>query len=741
MKSVITAICLLISLVIIFVIISRKDFYSNNDVVVQETVTMTNNTSIVETEPKPTDATAVKSVENKKDAPIPPTHSHTRTVIAETKTSVDEKPAPAAVPVATTNEAKLLNEEALDYVNAKMEKLEPFYKLYEGQKIETFSVQGTIRAVSEIPDPALNDYPNCLYTVFVELDSILSDTSADHQMPYEVILNIPVMKDKEISKERVFFPGDQIVCMCAEYDSMPQGIQEIQLSDDIQSFEHQQYYALRINKVSAFSTDGKKDFAKREIRILPIRSLPKDEKVIELRRKRIQSEIERIEEELKKHGGSFAAWKEEYKPIGEKYKKLCDEEYKGWINDSYFSATGKESTYNTKAYIEWILPYKQYLEKNNIDLIVLRYPSRSDFAARVLAADVFQENPAWVEHYYNCLKNDIDIVDPMPEMWRHRFDYPLFYFYGHARDIHPLEGELKTAAKVISDILQERYCNILKKDSFSLQKVFIDNNELYVYPEGHPSYSSTQPIEFDGVTRQNKSMSFLSVNSGSPILFLSSSLFGYREMQAVGASVPHYLCFYLQSLMDWKYQSGVENSMLRNLISSSEILNNRRAVVMVGRYDSWNGGPVFPKYYLEDIDRISFGTRHNFFSPDITVINDSCKTNIDDDGSLSVLRDQQLNSAGDISVKINIQISPPSTSGCKTCMMRVNLKDKNNKIMIRSYVDSKMIDYVELSNIILDKTDLYADLLIPLSKDMSPVQISLSSRKRFAVSDIELWYY
>ena len=93
------------------------------------------------------------------------------------------------------------------------------------------------------------------------------------------------------------------------------------------------------------------------------------------------------------------------------------------------------------------MPYKKYLEENNIDLIVLRIPSKWDFAARVLASDDFHENPEWVEHYYECLKNDIEIVDPMPEMWNHRFDFPLFYFYHVPSEIHPFEGQAFISAQ------------------------------------------------------------------------------------------------------------------------------------------------------------------------------------------------------------------------------------------------------------------------------------------------------
>lgn len=644
---------------------------------------------------------------------------------------------PAAIPVATIEEAKRLNDQAIEYALKERERKEPFYKDYENLNLEIVSFQGTIRAISEIPDPETNDYPNCLYSVFVELDSVLTDTPMSNEVSYEVILNIPIMKDKKIKKDNILRPGDMVLCECAEYDSMPQSIQEIQLSDDIQSFEHQQYFALRVEKISEFKTDGKKDFAEKVITILPIQSLPKDEKSAEIRHRRIQKEIQRIEDELKKHGGTFEAWKTEYKPIAEKYKELCSSGFRGWIKDSYFSATGSESSYRTKEYIEWILPYKKYLEQNNIDLIILRYPKRSDFAARVLTSDDFQENPAWVEHYYECLKNDIEIVDPMPMMWENRFKYPLFYFYGQDTDIHPFEGELKVAAESLSYILKDRY-SYTRDYSLSFQKRAI-NRKLYLYPEGHSHFASDVPIEFDGLSRQDKTISYLSTNSGSPFLFLSSSVFGYREMQALGASVPHYASFFLQTIVDWKYQSGVVNSMIRNLVSSPGVLNNRRAVIMVGRYDSWRSGPKIPKYFFENVDKITFYRKYDFRSPDISVTSDSCKSLVTDDGILDVSEDSS--NQGPLSVKIDFRLPSLSNHKAKTYMIRVNLKDKKKKTMLELYSEGEKIDFEELPNISVDQTDLCADLFVPIKGDLSSIQIVAFSSSKYSIKDIEIWYY
>lgn len=174
MKSVITAICLLIPLVIIFVIIDRKDFYSGDDVVQEQTVTEMKPTTVtmlmpveqpaetkpvkvkpaetrpvtetkpaetklvVETKTTETKPAETKPVSETKPGEITPT-VETKSAIAakpvaetkladvkpvtetkpaetkpvETMAVSEEKPAPVAIPVVTAEEAEKLNAEAV----------------------------------------------------------------------------------------------------------------------------------------------------------------------------------------------------------------------------------------------------------------------------------------------------------------------------------------------------------------------------------------------------------------------------------------------------------------------------------------------------------------------------------------------------------------------------------------------------------------------------------------------------
>ena len=661
---------------------------------------------------------------------------------AETKSATDirlgSKQTPAAVPVATEEEAKKLNEAAIAYSLAEKERREPFYK---GIALESVRFQGTVRATSAVPDPEKNDYDNCLYAIFVEIDSILSGVSSNTEIAGEAIIAVPIMKDKVLLHDNIFLPGDKICCTCAEYDVMPQEIQEIQLSDDIQSYEHQQYYPFEIRKISCFLDGGNRSFAKRKITVLPIQSLPKDEKTIALRKEHIQNELARIEEEIKKHGGAFEKWKEEYKPIAQKNKQLSSEKPKIWINDSFFAAGGDgwETAYKTQEYIRGIMPYKEYLNQNNIDLIIVRIPSKWDFAARVLASDDFHENPAWVEHYYECLKNDIEIIDPMPAMWEHRFDFPLFYFFNEPSETHPFEGQAFISAMVLSNVLK-RYSFPLSEQPIELENfVFETNQTRYFWPEGNPRFNPKENIIFKRAIREKKALGALSINTGSPFVFLSNSFFAYPK-RTEGASVPAYTAFFLQHVPDWFYQDGVNNPMLRNLIADYQALSNRKAVIMVGHPDNWNGSfPPFPKYIVDNAKSITLEKTLDFLSPGIKILDDgSFLFTKDKEGITHFTQNTHKENAGK---SFRIELSVPNLEGKNTCMLRINFGI--NSFLTTIITDSatkEIIDQTTLS----PNTNQHADYYIPVSDDSRRISVEFSSsfpNRKFSVKNIELWYY
>lgn len=779
MKQLIVPIAIIIALITFFIVVDCKEFSRHDDVQTVQSESPTTNKKptvsvpemkpitevkptveakpVVEIKPvaeakpntdpkpagtKPVDETKpaeVKPIAETKPAETKPVAETQTDKPAETKpqvqTNLEEKLLPAAVPVVTAEEAEKLNAEAMEYAIAEQDRREPFRRLYQNNKLNEIRFEGTINAVSSVPIPSENDYNDCLYSVFIELESFIVESSTGKVPPKEIIVNIPIMKDKMIINDNKFDPGDKIFIEAAEYDAMPQEIQEIQLSDDIQSFEHQYYFAKTIRRIASFSERGCSDFASREISILPIQTLPKDEKAALLRKERIQNEIAKIEEEIKKHGGSFENWKEEYKSIANKYSKLREDGFRGWIGNAYFSAAGSETQgYKTKQYISDLIPYKKYLEEQNIDLIVVRIPSKWDFAARVLASDDFQENPVWIEHYYECLKNDIEIIDPMQEMWKERFEHPLFYFYQVDAEVHPFEGMYLPTARLLSDILS-RY-NFQNEDNISLGDTFfgtgsgLATNCLY-YPKGNIFFCENEnprQLSFKCLLLNKEKIGRLKLNSGSPFVCVSASMFGYPAMQDQGASLPHYLSYYLQHMVDWKYQSGSGNTILQNLLSDRYSLNKRKAVILMGNFGQ--GFPCIPKYLVDNAEKINLIETINFESIQKTN-NDSFESQIQN--GVSMVKAKQT--------KIRFEIEIPPMPNLKTCMIRINIPVflTPNKSFV-SVFDSndKELD----STSCVEGKNLKCDLFVPAPGEQQKMSVVITPNNKgfyFAIKNIELW--
>ncbi len=702
MKSVITAICLLITLVILFVIIiDFQDLFSGNDVILQEETTTKNTTPIAKTESM--QATNTKEIET------------------SVETRREEKNVPSAVPVLSPEEAELLIKEQKD----------PFFSLYENTEFETVCFEGTVRSVSKIPDLQKNDYPDCLYVVRLDVNSFQANSPLSERITKELYIVVPILKDNVVISSYVLKAGDKIICNSALYDDMPQTINEIQLSDDFQSFEDSYYYILEIKKTNAFCNNGIKEFAKKELSIPSIQAMPKDENACFLRKERIEKEILRIEEEIKQHGGSFSAWKTEYKTIAEKFKNLRNEKWKGWIGDSYYSTgEGGELSYNTNAFIEGILPYKKYLEKKGIDLIILRIPHKEDFAARVLGSETFQENPAWVEHYYNCLKNDIEIVDPMPEMWNHRFDLPVFYFYW-TEQTHPGEGMHFYAAKYLASIL-ERYGNQPEPDSFSIKRVKTTGNKAdLLYPPGNDKFPSGTNIEYYQVLQGGNVLGDLEQSSGSPFLFVSNSFFG--KVPINDESLPKYVTYHLQNKVDWLYQPSKHQSLFRILFYNMDLLSNRKAVIVIGMGGMWSSIPAMPRYYSDDVSKITLEKTIHF--DELSIF----------DNNQYLFKETGEGIQIDYNTKrsFSFNVTLPTVSEMQICILRI--KFYANSFPRITAIDSQDGSIIESSVQPSVDVNRYCEFYIPVKNDPRDITIKFdyaaSEPNTTYFEKCELWYY
>jgi len=277
------------------------------------------------------------------------------------------------------------------------ENADVFMKQSDLKGIQPIAISGTIAKVSAIPDPEKNDYDNCLYCV--ELTDI--KMSANAKYSHQLILAIPIMKNKQLITNNILKEKQKIVVNAIEYEKVPEYVKQIQLSDTIENFEAPMYYFLNFEK----DIDPGRLDAQIPEKIItlpkPLEPSPVDVSAREARKKRIQFELAKANQIFAEYG-DISSRRKKYADVVKKIQQMQKENKKGWINGSFFASPGYFwiSDKAADAFIRSLLPYKKYLEQNNIDLILLKVPMKGELSSKVfLSTDTYTDNPLWVDFY------------------------------------------------------------------------------------------------------------------------------------------------------------------------------------------------------------------------------------------------------------------------------------------------------------------------------------------------------
>lgn len=354
----------------------------------------------------------------------------------------------------------------------------------------------------------------------------------------------------------------------------------------------------------------------------------------------------------------------------------------------------------------------------------------------MLASDEFRENPAWVEHCLECLKNDIEIIDPMPEMWKERFDFPLFYFYNAAEEFHPCEGAAWAVAKEIATVL-ERYPFQKTEQEIELRDYRIEFEENTVFwPEGNEKLGPTSDFVFKQAVQGDEPLGVV-LRSGSPFLFFSNSWLWYPQ-GALGASVPGYTAYFLQARPDWFYRQGDFNPLARHLADSG-ILHSRRAVIMVGAPETWKGFPPMPRYIEDGARRIALEKTISASSEEITIDGkDSFLHSVSEGGEVHFeANDKTPEQRAD---HFDMRFEIPGMEGKHACMVRVNT-GRTSHVLVH-LVDEERDCILDTHSLLPDKRHA-VDFFVPLTEQATSVEIRFQPKDQWGLSveNIELWYY
>ncbi len=524
MKSVITAFCLLIPLVILFIVIDRKDFYSGDDVAIQkEAVTSKPTTAatlkpaekpaetkpaevkppvirpVTETKPVETKpVTETKLVETKplKAKPTETKQVTETTPVAETKLAVEKPaetvaetksmPTPTAVPVITAEEAVKLNEFALFLAN----------------NIKKTVVEGEIVERSELPDPQKSDYPNCRFTALFNGNSIRSG----EECPKEFVLIVEGFVGYKILKENNIENGDRIECSIIPFEKLPTEYQETQQADDLNLYLLERYYATDIRIIKSFSDSA--DFPKSGIYFSdsddeyvsifdrhinpPISMELNDNQNSEIRKtlKQMQSLLEDYSESrIREINKEFhEAWEIEKKKDASDFNRVVLNGQKlVWRNiDNTFWSLPEEYTllsqpdHLTSDTLACFSALKKACMNNGVHFIVSLIPNRDVISARVINSKFNDISDLQTATYVKQLSEiGIECVYCSDIIVREYKRFPHAYMY--PSDPHPAD----TAQDVITDILANKLCRYsLDQELESDSEEFVSAYEnLVVWPD------------------------------------------------------------------------------------------------------------------------------------------------------------------------------------------------------------------------------------------------------------------
>lgn len=423
MKSAVTAICMLIALVIIFVVINRRDFfYSGSDA-----ATVQEESAKGETGPT--------------------------SVIIPQEMTTEKALAPAAVPVVTAEEAERLNVFAIFLAGVK-----------------TTVVEGEIVERSELPDPQKSDYPNCRFTAHFKGNSIQSGEPC----PKELSLIIEGFENYRILPNNDIKNGDKVQLTIFPFEELPEDDQAIQQADDLGLFLLESYYVIDIQTIKDYTnnelmsisgisfSDGNNVFCSLFDRHInpPLPNQVCGEQALSVRKdlERMNFLLGRIDEKrIREVNKEFAeAWEKEKAKDAPNYNRVGNYVWRNLENSFWTLPIENHGILEkpemmSQQMLDCFLSLKRVLEAHGVHLIVSLVPRMNAISARVINKEFKDVPDIQTATYVKQLSEiGIETIYASDQIIDNYNRYPFAFFV--PENPHPSD----TTQDVLTDILAER---------------------------------------------------------------------------------------------------------------------------------------------------------------------------------------------------------------------------------------------------------------------------------------------
>ena len=496
---------------------------------------------------------------------------------------------PCAVPMAAPEEAEQYNAEAIDY----------FRRLFDKTVLE-----GEIVAISQCPDPETIDYPDCNLTATVQINDV-SKT--------KISLVIPCIRNSRIIISDTMKEKSLIAFSLRDERTLSEEEEGIQLVDDNQDFELDQYYCDYLRQIDKYCKLSR--YVMKSIEIIQydptIVLTDEDQKRKE---KHIKNEIERLDKII----SSFSM--DDAKVFSDNYSEFIKdvETKQPYVEIEYTDGSKKifpfDLAFPPKAFPSLALSNNlekmkhnakvtasiaKYLQERGISLLVVIVPHPYEaYIDRLhLSNKLSTYNINRVLYMKQLLQFGIDVLDIEP-MIEDNLMSPFHYSLLFKRDFHPSEmGAYYYSQYIFDHLYQYDGVKNLIKNDYSAEIKHDKESILY-----HGEYFK----DMDTISISEDS---IPINKQSPLLFVGDS-FTYTS------HIRNYLAFFFKTKINPISRGGSLTTTAQLIQSrSSEISPNTKMCILFntschlgGRFNDLvdEGIQIYPNSALNNTDNLYF---------------------------------------------------------------------------------------------------------------------------------------
>lgn len=324
---------------------------------------------------------------------------------------------------------------------------------------------------SPLPDLTRSEYKDCLFSAEISIVRSLSGAKTDRHL----VAFFPGFLDRKLQPEAQFKLGDVVRVRLVPFQRVPRAIQELQRSDAVDDFALTAWLCMASVKlddstalsdraaVGEFFTD---ESSRPSEAPAPV-TYPRSERAFTLRKQQIDADRQRIDADLARNGGNWAAWENRLHAFHRDlrrqlaasptsridsgkfhFRSMTEHSYRELCDDMDAGRAGP---------LPMLSNLNEQLRLRGIDLIVVPIPHKEEvhadeFSNLAPADGVFLANRQ--RFLRQLLDADIEVADLVPALRQARSEFEWLFY--DADDFHPADGAIQVAAREVARRL-ERY--------------------------------------------------------------------------------------------------------------------------------------------------------------------------------------------------------------------------------------------------------------------------------------------